>query len=289
MSQQCDKFKEMFSEFIDNELGQDLSQELQLHLEQCTPCKKEFNFLKLTAHVVKNMKNPAAPQDFLSKLRMRIDAEVVAKPSLWKSATRWLMVHPTLLATSFAVIFVSAFVLGRISPAPQVAGNVGNNKVALVKESQPASASAKSESVAPARAPQPAPDMGARTVSDSSEMEAYRSPRISAPSMAMPVGFSASGASVEPVRVRAYPIQTETQLIINLLRRDPLFQNAKVYPIKQGAVAQTDAAIYRITISTQNFINAMSMIRAQGLPESMDQAVKAFNLDIEKMPNPLQP
>lgn len=287
MSRQCDKFPAMFNEFIDNELAPESCQDLQQHLEQCPACKKELNLLKLTCHVVQNLPNPSAPPDFLAKLRNRIDAEVVVKPGLWKSATRWLMTHPAMLAASFTVIFVSAFVLGRISPAPQTAKTGNETKVAYNTEAAPAASAKKEDAALPVRS-EPVMAPSSRPAGGSSEMEAYRIPRTA--SMAMPVSYSALGASAETARMRPAPIQTPTQLIINILRLDPLFQNARVYPITQGAVAQTETAVYRITISDQNFIDAMDMIRKQGtLPESVDQASKAFKLDIEKMPSPLTP
>jgi len=287
MTGQCQNYHAMLSEFIDNELAPELCAELQTHIEQCVHCKKELNLLKLTSHVVKNMPNPAAPPEFLSKLRQRIDAEVVVQPGLWRSATKWLMTHPSLLAASFTVIFISAFVLGRISPAPQIAKSSNEAKVAYKTDAAPAP-SAKKEGVALVGTNQPVVAPSARGAGSSAEMEAYRMPRPS--SMAMPVSYSTLGASDAPVYTRPAPIQTPTQLIINILRLDPLFQSAKIYPISQGAVAQTETVIYRITISDQNFMNAMNMIMRQGtLPDSMDQAIKAFKLDIEKMPSPLSP
>ena len=287
MTGQCQNYHAMLSEFIDNELAPELCAELQKHIEQCVLCKKELNLLKLTSHVVQNMQNPAAPPEFLSKLRQKIDAEVVVQPGLWRNATKWLMTHPSLLAASFTVIFVSAFVLGRMSPAPQIAKSSDAAKVAYKTEAVPAP-SAKRDAVALTGGNQPAVPPSVRGAGASAEMEAYRIARPS--STVMPVGYSTLGMSDAPVYNRPAPIQTPTQLIINILRRDPLFQNARIYPIRQGAVAQTESVIYRITISDQSFINAMNMIIRQGtLPESMDQAIKTFKLDIEKMPSPLAP
>jgi len=287
MNPSCDKYQSLLSEFIDQELDALTCQEMESHLSQCPGCQEQVKLIRLTCLAVQKLENPQAPSDFLSKLRQRIDQQAPEPGAgLWRSAASWLAAHPKALAATFSFVFVFAFVLGRFAPTVQVA------KVNAEMEPAQAWKSAPLARTMNKVAYRDADEKKAATPSIPEEAAPQPAAETRAPSLAVPVSFSALGASapaeVEKPRVRIV-LQTPTQLVINLVRRDPLFQAAAIYPIREGAVVQTETTVYRITISDQNFINALRIIsEQQALPASVDEAVKTFHLDVEKMPNPLK-
>ena len=263
--------------------------EIEAHLKECPACQREVRLLELTCMSVRSLQNPKAPNDFLSRLRQRIDREVPQETlSLWKAGTRWLMGHPAMLAAGFSVVFVFAFVLGRLAPTPQIAP--------VTAEMEPARAYKNGLQANVAYTTEVRSKAEERETAEVAMDNARPSPptfvnRMESPSLAQAVSFSALGAPApsETVQPRAMiQLQTPTQLIVTLVRNDPLFENALIYPIREGAVVQTENTVYRITISDQNFINALGLIREhQGIPASIDDAVRLLKLDVERMPNPL--
>jgi hypothetical protein len=261
------------NEFIDQELAPRTRAELEKHLEQCAECRKELRMLKLTCEAVRNLSSPPAPQDFLIKLRQRIAAEP-RKPSagVFRRAGVWMMAHPVMMAASFVMVFGGAFALGRFSPTPVM--------VAQASEM---------EAVKAWDAPN---DFMAASAARSQDYAYYGSrSENSAPKFSLSPVSMTSGGAVERREPRPQLfLQTPTQLVINLLRNDPAFSGSRIYPIRQGAVVQGQDAVYRITISDHNFIVALKLIsQKKSLPGTIAEAEKSFGLEIEKLPNPMQP
>lgn len=289
MSQPCEKYRALLSEFMDRELDAALCREIEEHLENCPGCQKEMKLLQITVLSVKNLQNPPAPAHFLSRLRQRIERETNAPVAgIWRGAARWLTGHPALLAASFTVIFVFAFVLGRMAPAPQMAKTTSEMEPArALRLTPPSPAAYMAEAEEKAQAKDAEREVIALAPPEAPARNESRS-------LASPVSFGAV-ESAPPEPVAAQPrarveLQTPTQLIISIVRNDPSFQGAAIYPIRQGAVVQTKTSVYRITISDTNFLNALHIIaQERSLPTSVDQAQKLFKLDLEKLPSPLLP
>jgi hypothetical protein len=291
MSQQCQKYRALLSGFMDRELEDVLCAEIQEHIDKCPDCRNELKLLQITVLSIRNLENPPAPAHFLSSLRQRIEHETTAPAAgFWRGTTRWLMGHPALLAASFSMIFVFAFLLGRFSPTPQIAKTTS--------EMEPARALHLAQ-------PLPAAYMARANAQDKTEAKddgiefiAMAPPaapaRTETRSLAAPVSFGElESAPAEPVASRPLTrieLQTPTQLVISIVRNDPSFQGAAIYPIRQGAVVQTKDSVCRITISDANFLEALHIIaKERSLPPSVEQAQKILKLDLEKLPSPLLP
>jgi anti-sigma factor RsiW len=287
MNPQCGKYQALLNEFVDQELDAPACQEMENHLSQCPGCQEQLKLLRLTCLAVQKLENPKAPADFLSKLRQKIDQQA-SEPAIgiWRSATSWLSAHPKALAATFSFVFAFAFVLGRFAPTVQLKTVNAEMEPAQAWKSAPAAGTTYNVAYRAATEEKAIPP------SISEKIVSQPTAESSTPSLATPVSFSLLGATApvetERPRVRVV-LQTPTQLVINLVRRDPLFQEAAIYPIREGAVVQTETTVYRITISDQDFMNALRIIsEQQALPASVDEAVKVFSLDVEKMPNPLK-
>lgn len=287
MNPECGKYQSLLSEFIDQEIDALTCQEMESHLSRCPECQTQVKLMRLTCLAVRKLENPKPPSDFLSKLRQRIDQQAPQpRFGLWKSANRWLASHPKALAATFSVVFVFAFVLGRFAPPVQI------TKVNAEMEPAQAWKSAPPVRTSYNTASSDASERKVETASIAEEAAPQPVAETRSPSLATPVSFSSFGtaAPVEAAKPRVrIVLQTPTQLVIKIVRRDPLFKAAAIYPIREGAVVQTETTVYRMTISDQNFINALRIIsEQQAFPASVDDAVKTFHLDIEKMPNPLK-
>jgi hypothetical protein len=193
-----------------------------------------------------------------------------------------------MLAAGFTAMFVFAFVLGRFAPTPQFSSVTAEMEPARAYKNGLQTNVAYTTDVKAKAEEREAAEVAMNNTMPSAPAFVNR---IESPSLATPVSFSALGAPApsETIQPRAMiQLQTPAQLIITLVRNDPVFENAQVYPIREGAVVQTETTVYRITISDQNFINALGLIRQhQGIPASINDAARLLNLDIEKMPNPL--
>jgi len=295
MSTPCEKYQARFNEFMDRELNPGDCRELEKHLEQCPQCRKELRLLRLTLEAVRQLPAPPAPQDFLIKLRQRIVLETRPQPvGSFRKATNWLMTHPVMVAAGFVLVFTGAFLLGRFAPAPAMTAK--HSEMEPMKawdqsmlsnwptEFVPTKVSANLDTVYQRTAPSSAPSPASRPAAEWS----LTMPRADSGGYAGPES-AAEREKSEEIQNQVF-LQTPTQLVINLLRSDPAFQAAKIYPIDKGAVAQTRDLVYRITISDQNFLNALKwMAEKKALPKTIAEAQKDFGLEIEKMPNPLKP
>jgi mycothiol system anti-sigma-R factor len=58
--------------FIDNELDQATSGEIQQHLDECGPCLREYNLVRTVKSLVARSCKEAAPEELREKVLMRI-------------------------------------------------------------------------------------------------------------------------------------------------------------------------------------------------------------------------
>jgi|GEM_PF-1384958 len=289
MSEICERYQAQFNEFIDRELAPEACAELERHLEQCAVCRRELRMLRLTVASVQKLSSPPAPQDFLIKLRQRIASEQKAvRAGVFQRANRWLMSHPAMIAAGFVVVFTCAFILGRLSP------KVSMNEGSVASEMEPVQAwEGDFERVAlvqPVASSGAVYDIAQPSVSLSAPVAKMPGSPSSASGLTSASAINEEKASGKEQSAGQLFLQTPTQLVINLLRSDPEFQGARIYPISHGALAQTSDFVFRITLSDQNFIQALKWVaEKKGLPKSILDAQKAFGLEIEKLPNPVKP
>lgn len=282
MSDDCRNCQNLMSEFIDRELNPSDRREFERHLEQCPQCHREFKLFKLTCEAVQQIPSPPAPQDFLIKLRQKIARLPENRPvGVFSRATQWLMAHPVMIAASFVMVFGGAFALGRYAPTPVLAAKASEMEPMKGWE-MPIDRTAADRFEAKVEGAHIAPAAFTAKSAVASNWESLA--LATAPDLSGP----AEAAVTEPAPQLF--LQTPTQLVINLLRTDPLFQGARIYPIRQGAVVQTDTAVYRIIISDQNFITALKLaVEKKSLPRTIAEAQKLYGLEVEQLPNPLKP
>jgi len=68
----CEKIRELFSEYIDGVLDKANTDLVEEHLSKCEPCRKELNKLIKMLEILKNLKKEDTPPDFLETLQERI-------------------------------------------------------------------------------------------------------------------------------------------------------------------------------------------------------------------------
>lgn len=101
----CAMYLPMLSEYIDNELSNESVIELELHLQACSSCSREFEQLKVTVDAIDLVTDVVPPTD----LRERIAAATTGSRTLAGARERVLRVKPRLgwvagMAAAAAVI-----------------------------------------------------------------------------------------------------------------------------------------------------------------------------------------
>jgi RNA polymerase sigma-70 factor (ECF subfamily) len=69
MSMTCRELFERLSEYVDGELSQEICQEIQRHMEGCTPCVAFAKTLKKTAEMCRRLPSKPVPPDVVADLR----------------------------------------------------------------------------------------------------------------------------------------------------------------------------------------------------------------------------
>ncbi|MGA1871181.1 MAG: zf-HC2 domain-containing protein [bacterium] len=69
---ECSKAKELLSEYIDDALNPEQTEEVKNHLSHCERCAHEYNALKAVADSLNSLEPIKAPQDFLDNVHTRI-------------------------------------------------------------------------------------------------------------------------------------------------------------------------------------------------------------------------
>jgi anti-sigma factor RsiW len=69
MSMSCRELFERLSEYVDGELSQEICQEIQRHMEGCTPCVAFAKTLKKTAEMCHRLPSKPIPPDVAADLR----------------------------------------------------------------------------------------------------------------------------------------------------------------------------------------------------------------------------
>ena len=64
--------QELFSDYLDGELPEELTERLESHLEGCPDCRRELDEFKETVNAVASLSSVTAPEDFESKVHLRL-------------------------------------------------------------------------------------------------------------------------------------------------------------------------------------------------------------------------
>jgi hypothetical protein len=285
---ECRKITALLVEFVDNELDPERAEMVENHLMVCSSCKQECEDLKTSKELISSLPEHPAPADFLIAVRRRISAEPEVSEGLEKALEpirgRFRNALPFLtrpplpqlaLAASFVLVFISAFILGRYF-FPLHEGVVALSAPSLAEST--ASPGGETEDASP-------------VAFHESGSEVSGGPELRVP------GFEGS-ARIQPVSTHytldstlLYPYQTPSEFVQALIKNDPQFKNAEIYPLPQGALIHTPLHLYEITISNTAFLRAQRLMLLHGtkLPGSLTQAQTIYHLKISVLPSPLLP
>jgi hypothetical protein len=73
----CDEYKEMISDYLDNELDSYLFSEFENHVENCISCKNELEDCKMTVNLIKSITEEELPVDFKHNLHAKLINEKI--------------------------------------------------------------------------------------------------------------------------------------------------------------------------------------------------------------------
>jgi len=284
----CRKIMALLVEFVDNELDPERAKMVDDHLRVCSSCRQECEDLKTSKELISSLPEHAAPADFLIAVRRRISSEPEGSEGIEKAPEsvpgRFRNVLPFLfrppvpqlaLAASFVLVFTFAFMLGRhLFPIQDVL---------VASPAIPLTASRASL------------ERGTDEASPAAFHE--RGSELSGGPEARPSSFG-EPADIQPVSTRynldspmVYPYQTPSEFVQALIRNDPQFKNAEIYPQPQGALIHTPLHLYEITISNTAFLRAQRLMLLHGtkLPNNITQAQTIYHLKISALLSPLLP
>ncbi|HEX7158211.1 MAG TPA: zf-HC2 domain-containing protein [Edaphobacter sp.] len=115
---ECGKVQSEFSAYLDGAVSGQLMLEISQHLEDCAPCRREFETLRSVQRALAMLGPSKAPADLGTRLRVAISHEKAAKGARWFDglAVKWEnTVRPMLVQVSAgfagAVVLVGSMML----------------------------------------------------------------------------------------------------------------------------------------------------------------------------------
>ena len=72
MKEDCKKYFESISEYLDGELGPDDCQQIEQHLKECPECQDCFDALKKTIDLCRKSSREEVPGDMRERLRSKL-------------------------------------------------------------------------------------------------------------------------------------------------------------------------------------------------------------------------
>src|SRR5258708_7344734 len=118
----CAQTKSMFSAYLDGAITGKQMFSIGQHLEECSPCERQYQSLRRTQQLLSNMGRAKAPEDLSLKLRLAISREVARARQPYfgnlalriENSLRGFMVPAT--AGVVAIFAVFALLVGFITP-----------------------------------------------------------------------------------------------------------------------------------------------------------------------------
>jgi anti-sigma factor RsiW len=74
--------QELFSDYLDGELTEEQVGRLEGHLEGCPDCRRELEVFKETVNAVASLSEVKAPEDFASKVHLRLRRRMRHRPEM---------------------------------------------------------------------------------------------------------------------------------------------------------------------------------------------------------------
>lgn len=280
----CNKVMPLLVEFVDEELDGGKAEMVRDHLLECPDCKKVCEDIKGGKMLVSSLPELHAPADFLVSVRRRISAQAEKSGRALHPARRNFLpflfkppVPQLSLALGFIFVFISAFTLGRyLYPVKDMPGQgvVAHSDRAPMEDAIFSGVTPRDTggefSVEPAR------------VADAPAITGFHgSAHI------LPVSTGSSGMQSPLI----FPYDTPSEFVQAIIKNDPRFKNADIYPLPQGALVHTPLKLYEIKISNTAFMRArkLMLIHGASLPDSLTRAQTIYNLKISALPSPLLP
>jgi hypothetical protein len=81
MKQKCAQFREMFSEYLDEQLTPARCKALEAHLASCEQCRAELRLWRMTVEAVADLPRHRAPQGFMQGVMARIEEPETVRPA----------------------------------------------------------------------------------------------------------------------------------------------------------------------------------------------------------------
>lgn len=271
----CEAIRNLFSDYVDRNLGVELKEALDQHLKRCSACSRELNRFTSTVQLLSRLPEIPAPPDFLLSVRKRLE-----RTPPWRQrlvSLDWAFApgrgRTLALAASFLLVFTIAFLVGRHSQTPHQTPN----QLAM--------------SAPPAQAWTPPEDPLAGIEWQLAEVA--EPPRIAQVSTGfrIPDALEVEYTANHSRRLGAFPFQTPTELVIALIKADPTLRFADLYPLPQGALALTPEHLFQITLPEAAFQKAPAIFYQSGhrLPQNLAQAQRLYGLRIRRLASPLSP
>ncbi|MBM3238286.1 hypothetical protein FJZ31_18500 [Candidatus Poribacteria bacterium] len=81
----CEEYRELFSNFIDDELSEEQIKDFRRHLKSCQACRKEFEGFRQSQTLLKLLPKKEAPLELWEKIETRVRLREVELVSFYQS------------------------------------------------------------------------------------------------------------------------------------------------------------------------------------------------------------
>ena len=114
----CERMKDLIGDYIDDELGEALREEVKKHLNACGKCRQMGEALRgLAIEPLKKAEKIKAPEEIWQRIRMRIEQEEVARllPDLAEKLRAFARLRkPTFAVATCITIILAALLITRL-------------------------------------------------------------------------------------------------------------------------------------------------------------------------------
>lgn len=227
---------DLLSEYLNGDLDDARRQAVRTHLEGCAACRRDYESLRLTVQLVRQVPLRPAPRSFA----------IAAPPARQRLSLTWLRISTGALAALFVAVMALQLVL------PTTVQPTASSASATDAASRASAAYSAARPTAPAAAPrQAAPALAAAQARSIPEESSGRAPTAAASAPMAAAAQSAPAAAQAPAPIAAKSASASTQgepaLADTTVASEPTMAVAQVatplpQPITREPIAPTPAA-----------------------------------------------
>ncbi|HXV80805.1 MAG TPA: DUF2275 domain-containing protein [Candidatus Binatia bacterium] len=134
----CKEAQEYLSDLLDRSLSVERAQEIEDHLNSCSPCSEEMARLAECQRLVSSLPEVEPPIDFTNRVMAGVH-EAANPPSLWERLLLPLRIHIPLQATALVLVAVlAAYIYQKEEPVQREPGVTFEPESSLRKQENPA-------------------------------------------------------------------------------------------------------------------------------------------------------